>query len=542
MLDRVPGAQQFSEEELLHIAIKLGAIDVGGPMSAAEHEAASRAEETQQPSRDDLDAVRAEILLGQDPLGDRLRQLRPTLQRRALGAFYTPSSLVEPMIEWVLHAKPDRLVDAGCGSGRFASAAVRRAPNLRVVAVDIDPTATLFTRAVLAVLGCRDARVLQHDYTTLKLGRIEGRTAFVGNPPYVRHHLLSKGKKAWAARTGRWLGCRVSGLSGLHAYFYLATALHSRPGDVGCFVTSAEWLDVGYGAAIRDLLLNGLGGQALHVVDSRVLTFDDAQTTAVVSCFVVGDTPETIRVRLVDSPAGLRGLDLGEPLPREAFLGANRWSPLFREANPPGDMDQMTELGSIARVHRGLVTGGNDFFVLTRRQARELGLERWCRPAITAGREILEANGTIRNTPDRKLLLDVPRDVDRSACPALDAYLRLGETPRNGRPAVADGYICSHRKPWWFLGCQAPAPIVASYMARQAPVFALNPDGLALLNIGHGVYPREKMDPRALERLVAELNDARHAFRGLGRTYQGGLEKFEPREMEALPIRLPNVH
>jgi hypothetical protein len=39
-----------------------------------------------------------------------------------------------------------------------------------------------------------------------------------------------------------------------------------------------------------------------------------------------------------------------------------------------------------------------------------------------------------------------------------------------------------------------------------------------------------------LQRLVAHLNEVRHSFRGRGRTYQGGLEKFEPREMEALPV------
>ena len=37
-------------------------------------------------------------------------------------------------------------------------------------------------------------------------------------------------------------------------------------------------------------------------------------------------------------------------------------------------------------------------------------------------------------------------------------------------------YITSHRNPWWRVGLNKPAPIVASYMARQAPKFALNPD------------------------------------------------------------------
>lgn len=73
-------------------------------------------------------------------------------------------------------------------------------------------------------------------------------------------------------------------------------------------------------------------------------------------------------------------------------------------------------------------------------------------------------------------------------------------------------------------------------MARQAPLFALNPDGLALINIAHGLYPKKRMTHDELQALVAYLNSVRESFRGQGRTYQGGLEKFEPREMEALPV------
>jgi hypothetical protein len=133
--------------------------------------------------------------------------------------------------------------------------------------------------------------------------------------------------------------------------------------------------------------------------------------------------------------------------------------------------------------------------------------------------------------PERRVVLDLPADFDRAAHPAVDAYLAEGE--RRGVPA---GYIASHRRPWWRVGAGEPAPIVASYMARQAPRFALNPDGLALLNIGHGLYPKEPLTEEELRGLAEMLNGERDSYRGNGRTYHGGLEKFEPREMEALPI------
>lgn len=73
-------------------------------------------------------------------------------------------------------------------------------------------------------------------------------------------------------------------------------------------------------------------------------------------------------------------------------------------------------------------------------------------------------------------------------------------------------------------------------MARRAPAFALNPDGLVLLNIGHGLYPVSEVSDKELAALVRHLNNVRTGFRGHGRTYHGGLEKFEPREMENLIV------
>lgn len=93
--------------------------------------------------------------------------------------------------------------------------------------MDLDPLATLLTRANLAVLGARKATVLNADYLTVRLPTHEGTTAWVGNPPYVRHHGLTPAAKRWAGKAARRLGHSVSGLAGLHALFFLATALRA---------------------------------------------------------------------------------------------------------------------------------------------------------------------------------------------------------------------------------------------------------------------------------------------------------------------------
>lgn len=524
------------ELELASLALELGATNVGGTLSPDESRLAEQARATGAAPAFVTKDVESSIRRLDDPLGAALCRMRPAVERRRVGAFYTPTRLIKPMIEWVLAREPDRVVDAGCGSGRFAAAAVCRQPDIEVLAVDLDPLATLLTRASLAVLGARAATVVQADYTTFDIPKIRGRTAYLANPPYVRHHDIDPSAKTWAVNAARRAGQKVSGLAGLHSYFFLATVLSAQPGDVGCFITSSEWLDVNYGSLIRGLFLDGLGGQSLHVLDPRAVPFEGAMTTAAIACFEVASRAPEIRLQLVSTSAELEHFEDGRLVPRGDLARTKRWSPLLLQRLTTQELGATVPLGAVAHVHRGAVTGGNEFFLLTRPKARALGIERWCRPAIVSAEEILTSDGVVRNSLDRKLLLDIPRGIDRSKYPELDAYLRTGETARDGKPPICERYIARHRRPWWYLGLKTAPPIVATYMARQAPAFARNPDGLALVNVAHGIYPHHTLTEDQLAALVTALNVSRSSFRGNGRTYHGGLEKFEPREMEALPI------
>jgi len=531
-----------STTQLVALACALGADRCGGALSPQERVLCSDALSADLPASA-VDDARRLIASGADPLGDLLCLLRDGRERRTVGAFYTPPSLVATMSDWLLGRDPNRVVDPGCGSGRFSAYVARTRPDLEIIAIDADPLATLLTRAALAVLNAERATVLHHDYLTAALPEIAGRTGFLGNPPYVRHHDLASQTKTWAARIAYRLNIPRSGLAGLHVLFFMATAMHMRPGDVGCFVTAAEWLDVGYGEMLRQLLTRRLSLSFLaQVAPDGDAVFDDALTTALICGFVADQQPAgLIGAQFAQSPAAVNLGSWPLMLAPSALAGASRWGPLLRGDVVTAGAGQMA-LASIARVHRGVATGANDYFVLTRDRAAELGLLAWCHPAITRAEEILACGGVIRDTPDRRMLLLIPPDLDRREHPQVDAYLTRGETEyrckhRDGSPA-AHTYLSAHRKPWWHLGPVKAPPIVASYMARQAPAFARNPDGLVLLNVAHGIYPHTAISQARLVDFVDQLNALRPTFRGKGRTYHSGLEKFEPREMEGLLLTL----
>jgi hypothetical protein len=71
-------------------------------------------------------------------------------------------------------------------------------------------------------------------------------------------------------------------------------------------------------------------------------------------------------------------------------------------------------------------------------------------------------------------------------------------------------------------------------MARRPPAFVRNAAGARHINIAHGIYPREPLSDRVLKSLVEYLSNS--VCVSEGRTYAGGLTKFEPREMERLLV------
>jgi len=467
--------------------------------------------------------LREAIAAGADPLGDAFCHIRAAVERRAAGAFYTPPAMVDAMVRWVLEREPARVVDCGCGSGRFAVALRRGGFEGPLVVVDSDPLAVAMTRAHLAAAGLAPATVVQGDFLTLELPEHQGPTAFVGNPPYLRHHELSPGVKRWAKRSAASLGVEVSGLAGLHVLFLLAVAARSRPGDLGCFVTSAEWLDTGYGQLARELLAGPLGLEILHALRTDAAPFADAMTTAVVFGWRCGGGGPVVVARVDE--AGL----LGEPpsarsLPHTTLRRQPRWNALL-DPLAPAQREPMVPLGTLLRVHRGVATGDNGFFVLPVERARERGLADWLTPCVHRARLVQEAGGTLSAEQCSHGLLMLPREPPEH--PALRAYLAEGE--RRGTP---ERYLCAHRKPWWRLPVRASPPAVATYMARRPPSFATNPDGCALVNIAHGLYPRGTWSEAWLRELVDWLDANASSLTG-HRSYHGGLAKWEPRELES---------
>src|SRR5205814_4778884 len=134
-------------------------------------------------------------------------------------------------------------------------------------------------------------------------------------------------------------------------------------------------------------------------------------------------------------------------------------------------------------------------------------------------------------------VIDLPADLAELAPAELAPVTRfLAQAEVAG---AAGSYIARHRTPWWRVRLRAPAPILASYMARRPPVFVRNLAGARHINIAHGLYPLVPLSHEQLLTLATFLT--RTATVADGRTYAGGLTKYEPGEMERLFVPGPGL-
>jgi adenine-specific DNA-methyltransferase len=468
-----------------------------------------------------------QILSGGDPLGDFFVESVSAGDRRIHGATFTPPWLIDLQLDQIAaKCSPARVIDAGAGTGRYAVRAAQRWPHAEIIAVEKDP---LLADAILInarAVGLK-IQVLCADYLSTGLPQIDGVTAFVGNPPYVRHHDIPLEKKEWYSTQMAKLGLPHSQLAGLHIYFYLKSYLLSRPGDVGSFVTAAEWTETNYGESMRTLFCL-MGGDILVRVHPNERIFHDALTTSVIATWLSGNDGNVSVCDLI-----ARSIELRFRATRKQLLSLAKW-PGYGHSLPPAVKSGLSLLGDSFQVNRGQVTGCNELWIATK-ETEKLIPERYLFPCVTDAMEIIKAQGILNDLSKLRGVIDLPADLgelSKSEREKVDSFLEIARFV-----GATDSYIAQHRKPWWRVGLKPPPAIVMSYMGRRPPRFARNACGARLINIAHGLTPRRPMTVSMQDKIVAWLNA--NVAVSTGRTYGGGMIKFEP--SDAMNIPLPAV-
>ena len=476
---------------------------------------------------------------------------RSALERNRMGQFATPPELAASITREALRlfgTRTIRFLEPALGTGAFFEALVTTVDASRIesaLGVELDPT---FADASQRLWRGSPLRIRNEDFTLARPERHERFNLVLTNPPYVRHHHLEPAHKAALVRASEGvIGGKVSGLSGLYIHFALLAHRWLEEGAVCAWLIPSEFMDVNYGDALKSYMLDRVELLRVHRFCPSDVRFSDALVTSTVVFFRNATAPADHRVRFSYGP-DLEMPELEGTVSVERLRTERKWSRLPAEAEEEGS--DVVRLGDLVTIRRGIATGDNGFFILSRERASELGIpSEFLRPVLPSPRHLRQE--AIERADDGFPILDrsmvlidckVPEaDIER-AHPRFYRYLQEGK-----RQKVDEGYLARSRTIWYSQEARKPSPLLCTYMGRsrdgRSPFrIILNRSEAIATNVYLMLYPKPWLQPFAdhagvLASRIREVGAA--SFTGEGRVYGGGLHKLEPKELARLPLEVP---
>jgi predicted RNA methylase len=487
-----------------------------------------------------------------------LRQLqldgaKTQTERNKLGQFATPTALAADIVKYARTLLPKdkkiRFLDPAFGTGAFYSALLQQFPLSQIVEAvgyEVDPH---YGNEALKLWHETPLRLNIADFTQAVPPNSDWAKAnlLICNPPYVRHHHLSRVDKLRLQRVTEQIArIKVSQLASLYCHFLCISEAWLAPDGLAAWLIPTGFMDVNYGQPIKDYLLNRVTLVRIHCFDPADVQFEDALCTSAVLWFKKALPPANHVVEFTYG-GSLTQPKMSLMMSVESLRKTAKWTKFGLVSGRVNSQDQPLKLKDLFTIKRGLATGANDFFVLKLEQVSDYQLPlEFLKPILPSPRFLLvdeiEADSFGNAMLDRQLFLlscHLPLDEVKAKYPMLWEYLQMGI-----KQGISDRYLCKHRSPWYLQEKRSPSPFLCTYMGRQDSSrgrpfrFILNHSKATATNVYLMLYPKPAVTKALLDKpqLHKEVWQALNrisdeALMGEGRVYGGGLHKLEPREL-----------
>jgi adenine-specific DNA-methyltransferase len=458
---------------------------------------------------------------------------------RDKGQFWTPSWVAEAMVAYVTE-NTDLVFDPATGRGAFYEALQKlNKKNVSFFGTDID--AEVLTDKIYNRQNCF---VEERDF--IKNPPNRKFKAIVANPPFIRHHRIDEETKFLLKQISTSItGGTIDGRAGYHIYFLIqALNLVEKDGKLA-FIMPADTCEGKFAKNLWKWISEKFCIEGVITFDEKATPFPSVDTNAIVFLIKNSKPQKTLHWVKANEAYSSDLLDFVfanfkkkkyntlEIVNRQLKEGIT--TGLSRPAQNHNGFK--FHLNDFANVMRGIATGSNEFFFLTAKQIKEIGIpSEFVKRAVGRTKDATESVLTLKgveelekeNRPTYLLSINghdkLPKTVSN--------YLKVGE--EMGLPSRS---LIQQRKPWYKMEKRQIPPLLFAYLGRRNTRFIKNDAGVLPLTGFLCVYPIYE-DKEYIDSLWQALNhpDTLENLKLVGKSYGSGAIKVEPGSLNKLPI------
>lgn len=489
-----------------------------------------------------LRTINETYLLKHQPSSNKLR-----------GGYYTPQPIAHFLAQWSIRNADDSILEPSCGDGNILSEAVKRLDTLKsksiAVGVELFGDEAKKARARLKGLSkTASAKVVVGDFfehAERDLARGKRYDVVLGNPPFVRYQDFPEEQRLRAFGLMRGLGLNPSRLANAWLPFLAVSAALLNDTGRLALVIPAELFQVGYASECRQFLAEFF--PQINLVAFQRLVFPDIQQEVVL---LLADRAASrnrgIRVHEIQDASMLQDVDvekLAKRVVKPIDHAAEKWTKYFLDREEIFLLRELRERVDIPQLRNfididiGVVTGGNDYFLLDANERRERKLLDQTIPIVGRSAalpgivfddrdfELWEASG-------KKAHMFLPTPPYSASA---KRYIKHGESI-----GVSDGYKCSIRKEWFVVPSVWTPDFFFLRQADHNPRIVANLTKAICTDTLHRGRLVDGLPP---EKLAAAFSNSLTfaASEVTGRSYGGGVMTFEPSEVERLPLPVRGI-
>jgi adenine-specific DNA-methyltransferase len=480
--------------------------------------------------------------------------------RKLRGGYYTPLELAHYLVKWGIRDDTERILEPSCGDGNFILAILQYlqvssklpqnlSPTIVAIELNVDELSKARNRAEqFGKNGAAIQWVCQDFFEAYPYLRQNGKfNLIVGNPPFIRFQYFDDDSRNQAFGYLRQAGYKPTKLANAWVAFVQLSIELLQEGGRLAMVVPAELLQVKYAHELRDRLATHF--EHILIIGFKRLVFPEIQQE-VVLLLAEGKRERnhlSSDIHTIEFLDGEELLHLGNLADAVAHVPAKhsrvgmKWTSLFLDEAAFAALDEaenavgVVQLGQLAEVDVGIVTGRNSFFILTETQKDEFQAASLTVPII--GRT--SALKTICFNQDDfceykkqypSFLLDL-NGVAFDALPqAVKDHINFGEQENIHR-----GYKCRIRRRWFDVPSIYTPDAFLFRQIHRYPLLVVNEVKATSTDTIHRVRVKDGV---TIDLLAATFfNSLTLAWAEVcGRSYGGGVLELEPREAEELPI------